>query len=215
MKIIFNHHEMILHHSGILLWPKYQIGVVSDLHLEKGSHFAKRGFFLPPYDSQETLERLLKVCESENIKKLIILGDCFHDAKGFERLPPLANDYFSQLSQFDPIWIKGNHDGDFIPDNMTGYEDFELDNVIFRHQAIAGEANEISGHYHPKVNVIYKETRIQRDCFAINNKKIIMPAFGAYTGGLAVDNAVIKDLLENNFNVYALGQERIFNLLAL
>jgi DNA ligase-associated metallophosphoesterase len=212
MIINFANHELVLHHSGIIFWPEYKIGIVSDLHLEKGSHFAKRGFFLPPYDSQNTLERLLAVCTSIEVSKLIILGDCFHDPKGYGRLPDTARQLFDQLLKFDPIWIKGNHDGDFVPENFAAYETYEHKNIIFRHQAVPGAINEISGHYHPKTNIIYKETRIQRDCFVMDSKKIIMPAFGAYTGGLAIDNPEIKALFDTPLKVYALGEERIFSL---
>jgi DNA ligase-associated metallophosphoesterase len=212
MIINFANHELVLHHAGIIYWPKYKIGIVSDLHLEKGSHFAKRGFFLPPYDSQDTLERLLETCKSVAVSRLIILGDCFHDPKGYDRLPLPARQLFDQLLNFDPVWIKGNHDGDFVPDNFAAYEVFEQENIIFRHQAIPGAINEISGHYHPKTNIIYKEMRIQRDCFVTDGKKLILPAFGAYTGGLAIDNPVIKNLLDSPVNAYILGEERIFHL---
>jgi len=128
MKINVNGEEIILHHSGVAFWPKHKMLIVSDLHLEKGSHFAMRGFFLPPYDSTETLDRLRVVCDEFDTQRLIILGDCFHDDGGFDRLPSAAREAFNGLLRYDPIWIKGNHDGDFVPPGFyflyTGWPDF-------------------------------------------------------------------------------------------
>jgi DNA ligase-associated metallophosphoesterase len=210
MKINFSGHELILHHSGMAFWPAHKLGMVSDLHLEKGSHFAARGFFLPPYDSQDTLTRLLDLCEAHKIERLIILGDSFHDPKGYERMNAPTRKLLDRLRSFDPIWIKGNHDAGFVPENFTAYDEFELDGISFRHQAQVGFDAEISGHFHPKINL--QEGRLQRDCFITDGKKILMPAFGAYTGGLSVQSPEIKFLFKNGFDIYALGEERLYLL---
>jgi len=212
MKITFADKELTLCPSGMILWPEHQLGIVSDLHLEKGSHFAQRGFFLPPYDSQETLQRLLFVCQKENLQQLIILGDCFHDPKGYDRLTPEARFLFDQLLAFQPVWIRGNHDKDFVPEHFSAYDEFDRDGLVFRHQAAPNAINEISGHFHPKISIMHKGGYLQRDCFVTDGRKLIVPAFGAYTGGMAVDSDPVKSLFIAPVHVYALGEERVFSL---
>lgn len=213
MKIIFGAHELILHPSGTLLWPAQDLLVVSDLHLEKGSHFAQRGFFLPPYDSRETLERLLAVFKDTSARKLLILGDCFHDVQGYHRLGSEESALFNQLRQFSPIWINGNHDGDYVPAGFVAYEDYTVDGITFRHQAIMNDpALEISGHYHPKIILMHKGGKIDKDCFIEDGKKMILPAFGAYTGGLDVSAAEIQALFPNSFQAHILGASKVLTL---
>ncbi len=210
MNLNFAGHDLILHPSGVVLWEKNHMAIVSDLHLEKGSHFAKRGFFLPPYDSQETLTRLLKVLDENNVRNLIILGDSFHDSFGYGRLSTHAQLLFKQLHQFHPVWIKGNHDADFVPPGFLHYDSFELEQIVFRHQAVPDTAHEISGHFHPKV--FLKNARLQRDCFIADDKKLILPAFGSYTGGLSVENSEIRSLFNANCTVYPLGENRVYRV---
>lgn len=210
MKIDFAGHELVLHSSGIVLWPKHEIAIVSDLHLEKGSHFALRGFFLPPYDSQATLKKLIDVCTQEQVKNLIILGDCFHDSKGFTRLPKKAADLFNSLLSFNPIWIKGNHDKDFVPPHFIAYETYEKDGLVFRHEAEPGAINEISGHFHPKAQIMHKNALIQRPCFIEDGKKLMLPSFGVYTGGLFIDEPAIRNKFDPSFRFYMVGQDKIY-----
>lgn len=210
MKIEFFGQELLLHHSGMAFWPSERIGIVSDLHLEKGSHFAVRGFLLPPYDSQDTLMRLLNVCQEHNIERLVILGDSFHDPKGYERMNDEARKLLDQLRTFNPVWIKGNHDAYFVPENFLAYDEFQLEGLIFRHQAIPGATAEISGHFHPKISL--NNGRLNRDCFITDGYKLIMPAFGAYTGGLSIQSPEIKSLFNKECEIYALGEKRIYNL---
>jgi uncharacterized protein len=211
MKIDFAGHELMLCPSGMVFWPVYRLGIVSDLHLEKGSHFAKRGFFLPPYDSQETLQRLLTTCKKHDVQRIILLGDCFHDAQGHDRLSDQAKTLFTQLDTYQPIWIKGNHDKHFVPERFPAFSEYKLENIIFRHQAVPGAINEMSGHFHPKVEITHKGSFLQRDCFIMDKYKLILPAFGAYTGGLSVTNEAIRSLFTDYTQVYALGKNRVFN----
>lgn len=212
MKINFGGHDFVLHHSGIMVWPQYHMAIVSDLHLEKGSHFAQKGFFLPPYDSAVTLIKLLQFCESHSIKQLLILGDCFHDPKGHARLVEEDQALFAQLVKYDPIWIKGNHDKDFVPPEFTAYEIYERDSVRFIHEATKKGINEISGHFHPKISIVHKGGHIQRACFVTDGKKMILPSYGAYTGGLDISSPVINQHFSAKPDVYALGESRIFHL---
>lgn len=212
MKISFGGHDFILHPSGAMLWPDRHIAMVADLHLEKGSHFAARGFFLPPYDTHRTLIRLLGLCRGENIRQLIILGDCFHDPKGHARLRAQDRDLFNGLLEFDPVWIRGNHDGDFVPPGFPAYDVLELGGIFMRHEALPGCAPEISGHYHPKTSINHKGSMLTRPCFIEDGCKFILPAFGSYTGGLNAQDAALRSLFPDGCKTYALGSEKVYRL---
>ena len=212
MRISFGQHDFILHPSGALFWPERSLLIASDLHLEKGSHFAKRGFFLPPYDSHAILEKLHKTIKELSPQKILLLGDCFHDGKGHARLPSKERGLFGGLAAYNPIWINGNHDGDFVPDGFFSHDAYTLEGITFRHEAVKNAEFEISGHFHPKARVIHKGAIIDRPCFIEDGKKIILPAFGAYTGGLSMTDSSIASLLQRSIRVYALGENKIYAL---
>lgn len=209
MKIIFGGHDFFLHYSGALYWPEENMLIVSDLHLEKGSHFARRGFFLPPYDSHDTLTTLMKVLKETSARKLLLLGDAFHDANGFERLGKKERFLFADLLAFNPIWIHGNHDAGFVPDGFMGMEDYAHRGLSFRHQASPGATNEISGHFHPKAEMQFGRGRHSCPCFIEDGQRMILPAFGSYTGGLPVTEAIIAELFVNP-KLYLLGEKRVY-----
>lgn len=215
MKIKFAGHTFLLHPSGVLFWPEKSMVIVSDLHLEKGSHYAKRGFFLPPYDTHETITRLLQAIASCKATHILVLGDTFHDADGYGRLPETEKKLFLKLLEFNPVWIFGNHDGEFVPPGFTAHKTFLLDGIIFNHEAEEGTDFEISGHYHPKIDIIHKRSRISRPCFIADGNKMILPAFGAYTGGLSITHEIFKRILKKP-RIYALGKKiyTIPNILA-
>lgn len=208
MKIQFAGHEFILHHSGVMHWPDEDILVVSDLHLEKGSHHARRGFFLPPYDSLATLQNLHKAIADIKPARIVLLGDSFHDGQGHARLSYEAQGLLSALTQWNPVWITGNHDGDYVPDGFIGEYEWAVKDLFFRHEA-SGE-NEISGHYHPKVDVHHKRARISRRCFVEDGTRLIMPSFGAYTGGMNITDPVLRPRLGDKYRFYPLGDARVF-----
>lgn len=213
MNIRFGGQDMVLHHWGGLYWPSQNLLVVSDLHLEKGSHFARRGFFLPPYDSEETLVKLHALCNRYAPKRILLLGDSFHDANGYRRMNDKAKALFDDLRRYDPIWIRGNHDADFAPEGFEIRDDFILDAVRFVHEAAQDDGMpEISGHFHPKMDVHYKGSRISRRCFVEDGKRMIMPAMGAYAGGLSVTSAPIAALFKEAFTTHLLGENRVFSL---
>jgi DNA ligase-associated metallophosphoesterase len=173
--------------SGALFWRARQALLVADLHLEKASWFARLGQFLPPYDSHATLTALAEEAERSGASRLYCLGDSFHDAFGCDRLPANARALLTGLTgKLDWTWIVGNHDPGFA-DHCGGRiaEEVELGGIILRHEAVAGEARpEISGHFHPKLRVHVRGRQVSRRCFVVSASKIIMPAFGALTGGL-------------------------------
>lgn len=217
MNVTIGPQELHLHASGVALWRSHNIAIVSDLHLEKGSHFAKRGYFIPPYDSHDTLERLLQVCEVEQAQQLILLGDCFHDPQGYTRLDDAARKLFDGLRGFDPVWIKGNHDKDFVPSGFTPYHSYHLDGLTFVHEAepdFDGMHGEVSGHFHPKAAIVHKGARIEKPCFAEDGRRLILPSFGSYTGGLSIDNPVIRDLFGADLHFHLLGERKIYSFKA-
>lgn len=211
MKIAMAGQEFILHHSGLLLWPARHMAVVADMHLEKGSYYATRGFYMPPYDSAATLAKLLQVLEAEGIKQLILLGDSFHDAHGFARMEETARRLFNRLHIYNPIWIKGNHDGDYVPPGGIAYGAFESQGLIFCHEAEEGHEYEISGHFHPKATIIHKGSKVSRPCFVEDGNRLMLPAFGAYTGGLSIQQPVVRRLFRSDFRFHLLGEHKLYS----
>ena len=173
--------------SGALYWTAQRALLVADLHLEKASWFARLGQFLPPYDSHATLVALSAEVARTGATRLYCLGDSFHDEFGCDRLPASARELLSGLTaRLDWTWVVGNHDPGFA-DHCGGRieEEVELSGIILRHEAVREEPRaEISGHFHPKLRVHLKGRQVSRRCFVTSPRKIIMPAFGALTGGL-------------------------------
>ena len=173
--------------DGALFWPARQALLVADLHLEKASWFARLGQFLPPYDSHATLTALAGEVERTGATRLFCLGDSFHDRFGSERLPESARMLLSELtSSLEWVWIVGNHDPGFA-DHCGGRieEEVELGGMVLRHEAARDERRpEMSGHFHPKLRLHLKGRQVSRRCFVVSPAKLILPAFGALTGGL-------------------------------
>lgn len=209
MNIVFGGQDILLHHSGIAL-VNGATAIASDLHLEKGSHFAKRGHFLPPYDSEMTLHTLLTFCATNAVSRLILLGDYFHDPAAYQRMPASAKEMLSNLLRYNPILIEGNHDGGLVPDGFMAVTEYVLDNIYYTHEATPQDRIEISGHFHPKVDIIYKGARISRRCFIEDGRKMILPAIGSYTGGLKIQSPAIKNIFEHPTRIYALGKNKTY-----
>lgn len=207
MRIMFGRQEFQLHWSGALFWTEKKILVVADAHLEKGSFYAPKGYHLPPYDSHDTLTRLLDVCKKLKPEKILILGDFFHDNLAFQRLSPESFALFLELKKYPIIWIKGNHDAGYMPEGLDVYDTLDIDGYFFRHEASGGNALEISGHFHPKSEFTFGGKRIKERCFIEDGKKLILPAFGAYTGGLSVKDPAIR----RHFTVGSMRQYLIVN----
>jgi len=173
--------------GGALYWQSQQALLVADLHLEKASWFARLGQFLPPYDSHATLVALAEDAQRTGARRIYCLGDSFHDRFGCERLPANSRALLESLTgRFDWIWIVGNHDPGFA-DHCGGtiVDEVEICGILLRHEAIPDEARpEISGHFHPKLRLSINGRRISRRCFVASERKLILPAFGALTGGL-------------------------------
>ena len=173
--------------DGALFWPPQSALLVADLHLEKASWFARLGQFLPPYDSHATLSALARLIEATGAKRIYCLGDSFHDRFGCDRLPAAARELLMNLtSRLDWTWILGNHDPGFA-DHCGGRlaEEEVVAGIMLRHEAVRGDPTpEISGHFHPKYRVHLRGRNVSRRCFVASDTKLILPAFGALTGGL-------------------------------
>lgn len=209
--------------SGALIWPRRNAMLVADLHFEKGSAYARKGQLLPPYDSLETLIRLEEVAAAHRVRRILCLGDSFHDQGGPARLDPEDRRRLERLvAAHDWVWITGNHDHGAAADlgGMVVDELLEA-GVALRHEAATtaapGERLEISGHFHPKAVLRVRGRRLSRRCFAggrapCGRNRLVLPAFGAYTGGLnALDPAVAR-LFAGGFDVWALGESTVHRL---
>jgi len=189
--IEFAGEELLLTQSNALYWPRERALLVADLHLEKGSWFAQHGTMLPPYDSRETLERIADAVKVTGARRVITLGDNFHDDAGTRRLDAYAAGMLEGLTRaLDWVWITGNHD-EAMERSFGGTitEELEIGGIVLRHEAKPGETRaELSGHYHPKMRVRVRNRHIARPCAVISRapetERMIMPAFGAYTGGM-------------------------------
>ncbi len=179
-----------------LYWPREQALLVADLHLEKASFFAKTGQMLPPYDSRATLERLALAIRETGARRVLCLGDNFHDSDGPDRLEPHAAGMLAALTRAtDWVWITGNHDPRMAArEGGTLVDEIALGGVTLRHQAKRGEAGpELSGHFHPRLQITVRGRRILRPCTVASESRLILPAFGALTGGMdAADPAILK-----------------------
>lgn len=190
--------EWLLGESGALYWPREHALVVADLHLEKASFFARHGQLLPPYDSRETLVRVARAIRASGARRVFCLGDNFHDEAGVQRLEPHAAGMLEALTcAVEWVWITGNHDP--VLDGLGGgtiAEEARVGDVTLRHRALPGEtAHELSGHYHPRLRVTHRGRRIVRPCVVSSARRMILPAFGALTGGMdAADPAIVAAL---------------------
>lgn len=202
--------------SGALYWESERLLVVSDLHLEKGSSFAARGQLLPPYDTIATLGRLAAVMAHYDPRRVIALGDSFHDRDAHGRLTaPDRGVLAAMQSRREWIWISGNHDPE-LPDDLGGdvVKEMAVGGVIFRHEP-SGAAGEIAGHLHPKARVSTRGRSLERRCFACDGERAVMPAFGAYAGGLNIRDAAFRKIFGTlGFVAHVMGDRRMHAIAA-
>ena len=199
---------------GALYWPEEGLLAVADLHLEKGSSFARRGQLLPPYDTTETLARLARVITRYAPRIVIALGDSFHDREGHMRLSASDRGALMTLQRGrDWIWITGNHD----PEPAEGIggsfgATLTFGRLQFRHEPSRdAPEGEIAGHLHPVARVAQRGRAVSRRCFATDGKALVMPAFGAYTGGLNVRDAAFAAVFgARRFTAHMLGDNRLY-----
>jgi uncharacterized protein len=204
--------------AGALCWPDESLLIVADLHLEKGSAFAKRGVLLPPYDTATTLARLARLIGHHAPRLVIALGDSFHDNDGPLRMSATDRAALTKLQHGrDWLWIAGNHDPD-IPANIGGRfaEILAFGPLTLRHEPSATTGGgEIAGHLHPVARVTRRGRAVSRRCFAGDGRRLVMPAFGTYAGGLNVrDRAIVGLFGTLAFTAHLLGAQRLYAVAA-
>lgn len=211
-------HSVVLDHSGAAWLPETGDLLFADLHFEKGSAFASRGQgMLPPYDTADTLRRLEQVCARLRPARVICLGDTLHDLAGEVRMSDGDRGRLARLvSAQDWVWVAGNHDPE-PPADFGGEAVAELrvGDIMLRHDVETGPdatlpAGEVIGHYHPKAAVRVRGRRISGRCFATDGRRLILPAFGAFAGGLNVREPAISELLSADFRAYLIGRAGLF-----
>jgi DNA ligase-associated metallophosphoesterase len=203
-----------LHDSGALWWPDENTLIVSDLHFEKASSYARRGVMLPPYDTAATLEKLAEVIEAFQPSRVVALGDSFHDPDGSDRLPAAYRAMLTTLQLGrEWVWITGNHDP-VAPVLLCGetHAEIAIGNLVFRHEPDPEAApGEIAGHLHPAARIRRYGRSVRRPCFATDGRRLVLPAFGVLTGGLNVLDQAWRPLFtEREFSVFMLGEGRLY-----
>ncbi|MBF95632.1 MAG: hypothetical protein CFH34_00055 [Alphaproteobacteria bacterium MarineAlpha9_Bin4] len=213
-KILFANKELFLQFDGSIYWPEKKSLILGDLHLEKSSYFAKLGNFLPPYDSIETISRLELTLRALEVKKIILLGDIFHDKEGINRLSKKLRLYLNNLCRsFEVIWLVGNHDGHIRPKQARYLSEYQIDNISFNHRSLKNNDYELSGHYHPKATIKLFKIKISKPCFLVGESKIILPAYGAFTGGIDAKDKIFKNIFNNKYKTYVLLNEKILKVI--
>lgn len=200
--------------AGVLYWPAGRLMAVADLHLEKGSAQAARGNgLIPPHDSMTTLASLAAAIGRYRPALVIALGDSFHDGEAAARIAPADKAAVRALTaSVDWIWIAGNHD----PAPPTAFGGRVEPTIVrgpftFRHEPAAAPASgEIAGHLHPKAAVRQRGKRLTRRCFASDGSRVVMPAFGAYTGGLDVLDPAFDTVFPGAFHAWMLGRDTVY-----
>lgn len=203
--------------AGALYWPDENLLAVADLHLEKGSAFAARGVLLPPYDTTATLARLAALIERYRPRLVVALGDSFHDGGGPARMSELGRAALNNMQRGrDWLWLAGNHDPDPAApaDGIGGRfaQTLTIGPLTFRHEPSPGAGDgEIAGHLHPVARVARRGRAVSRRCFACDGTRMVMPAFGAYAGGLNVRDRAIASLFgAPAFTAHMLSERRVY-----
>ena len=204
--------EVLMRCSGALLEVAHNALIVADLHFEKGSAYGIRGQFLPPYDTRDTLDRLEADVRALSPRTVIFLGDSFHDRHAEDRLAPDDAARLSALAQGRTlIWLVGNHDADG-PRQLPGEvaDTLRLGPLVLRHEPEPGaQMGELSGHLHPCARVSSGRGTVRRRCFATDGDRMILPAFGAYAGGLNLRDAAFAGLFSRTPLAGALGRDKV------
>lgn len=211
--VTVNGETLLLDKSGAAFWAKTRTLIFADLHFEKGSSYARGRQFLPPYDTRATLLRMAEVVARRAPARVIALGDSFHDPNAAERLGTDERALLASLAAAAHfIWITGNHDphppawlgGAVMPEWREG-------GLIFRHEPRAdAERGEVAGHLHPAASVAKYGRGVRRRCFVADAARLLLPSFGAYTGGLDVGDPAIASLFASRFHAFMLGQDRVY-----
>ncbi|MBW6397885.1 ligase-associated DNA damage response endonuclease PdeM [Roseomonas sp. HJA6] len=205
--------RLMLDPAGVLHWPARRMLVVADLHFEKGSAFAARGRLVPPFDTRETLSRLIPLLRRYGPKRIVFLGDSFHDDEGCTRIAEHDRAaLIATLEGIDITWVAGNHDP-APPVGLPGTAVEELRDgpLTFRHIPTPRAMGEVAGHLHPRAVAPTRAGGVARPCFISDGRRVLMPAFGAYTGGLDAADPAITGLFPRGGRAFLLGAERLYS----
>lgn len=201
---------------GALYWPAERLLAVADLHLEKGSSYAVRARkLLPRHDTRQTLVGLAQLIAAVQPKTVVCLGDSFHDRDAVGRLPEGERAQIGRLtSQTHFVWISGNHDPAPPPAGWGEVaEEIGRGPLVFRHEAQFGPVRgEVSGHYHPVAALTVRGRGLRRRCFLTDGYRLILPAFGAYAGGLNALDPAIAQLFPDDYDALVVGREVVRRL---
>jgi len=210
--------DIIFDGRKVAFLQKSRTLLVADMHFEKGSYLREFGrSVLPAYDTRDTIERLTQIVSDYVPKKIIALGDSFHDVRAHERLDPHASNALNALTKSGTewIWILGNHDPD-IPESVYGSREdhVEIDGFLLTHHPHVVEHNQVNicGHYHPKAKVKSRNGSVTAPCFAVSDPCIIMPSFGTFTGGLFVSDPAFKEALPDMGRVVMTYEDQLFQI---
>jgi DNA ligase-associated metallophosphoesterase len=208
-----NGETVLLDPQGAAFCPAHRALIVGDMHFEKGSSYARSGQLLPPYDSRATLLKLAEVVGRHQPSVIIALGDSFHDREAGSRLGREERAMLETLKRVaDFVWITGNHDPE-PPDWLGGHvaAELALGGLTLRHEPHpALHLGEVAGHLHPCASVAKWGRSVRRRCFVSDGLRLVLPSFGAYTGGLDVREAPITSLFAGPFHAYMLGSRRVY-----
>jgi len=212
--------ELVARPDGSLWWPEERLLAVADLHLEKGSWYGMRtGQLLPPYDTRATLARLAQAIEATRPRIVLCVGDSFHDGGAASRIDAADAREITRLvgAAQDWIWITGNHDP--APPRQWGGQssvELALGPLVFRHQALSlpltDTGGEVSGHYHPVASLVVRGRGLRRRCFLTDGTRLILPSYGAYTGGLNARAQAVAAIFSGPYDALAIGSASVHRL---
>jgi uncharacterized protein len=217
MEISLGRQRLAVRASGALWWASERLLAFADLHLEKGTSYAKHGKLLPPYDTRDTLLRMTAEIDQLDPETVVCLGDSFHDLGAWARMQADDATLLAALAHRRRwIWIAGNHDAE-LPRELPGVVEQEIERrgIVLRHRADGGApGGEVSGHFHPKVSVYASGKVVVRRAFIEDGRRLVMPAFGAYTGGLDAGDAALRALFPRGYLAHVLGRTGVYSLRA-
>lgn len=204
--------ECLLDISGAVYLPAHRTLVVADLHLEKGSSFARRGAMLPPYDTRATVEALAEAVGWYGPERVVALGDSFHDRQGPDRLGSSERSALAGLVQDrEWIWVTGNHDP-ALPPTIGGsvVRESAIRALVLRHHPASGTCREFAGHLHPVAKVVLYGRGVRARAFLTDGERCVLPAFGSYAGGLNACDRAFSPLFPKGFTAHVIGRNRLF-----
>lgn len=201
--------ELIAMGTGALWWPEKSLLCVSDLHLGKSERVARRqGTILPPYDTRDTLTRLAADVARSGARVVVCLGDSFDDLGAAGSLPEEERLWIARMQAGRRwVWIEGNHDPGPVDLGGTHLAELPIAPLTFRHMARPGASGEVSGHYHPKADILTRARLISRPAFLADSDRVILPAYGSYTGGLRSTAPELSRLMRSEAIAVLTGPE--------